>query len=141
MARICCSPPLRVPAAWWARACRMGKRCRNLLQVPAHLALVRAVIGPQLQVGGDAQGLEDPAAFRHQGQPQGDDLLRRHPGQITAGEFNGPLPGRQQAGNGAQGGALAGAVAADEGHHLAFPDVEGDALEHRQAAISGLEAF
>ncbi len=99
------------------------------------------MIGPQLQVGGDAQGLENPAAFRHQGETQGDDLLGRHPGQVNAGEFNGPLPGPQQAGDGAQGGALAGAVAADESYHLAFPDVEGDALEHRQAAIPGLEAF
>ena len=75
MARICCSPPESVPAAWWARSLRMGKRSPNLLQVPAHLALVPAVEGPQFQVGGDAQGAEDPAAFRHQGQAQGDDAL------------------------------------------------------------------
>ena len=99
------------------------------------------MIGPQFQVGGDAQGAEDPAAFRHQGQAQGDDALRGHTGEVLAGEFDGPLAGRQQPGNGAQGGGLAGAVAADQGHHLAGAHVEGDALEHRQAAIPGLDAF
>ena len=64
-----------------------------------------------------------------------------HTGEVLAGELDGPLAGRQQPGNSAQGGGLAGAVAADQGHHLAGAHVEGDALEHRQTAIPGLDAF
>jgi len=118
-----------------------GEALANFLQVPAHLPLVPAVKSPQFQVGGDAQGAEDPAAFRHQGQAQGDDALRRHTGEVLAGELNGPLPGRQQPGNGPQSGGFAGAVAADEGHHLSGAHMQRDALEHRQSAIPGLNAF
>ena len=140
MARICCSPPESVPVAWWARSLRMGKRRPDVLEVPAHPPPSRRWIGPQFQVGGDAQGAEDPAAFGHQGQTQGDDALRGHVGEVMAGEIDGSLPGRQQSRNGAQGGGLAGAVAADQGHHLTLAHVERDALEHRQAAIPGLDA-
>ena len=61
-----------------------GEALADVLQVPAHRPLVPAMEGPQFQVGSDAQGAEDPAAFRHQGQAQGNDALRRLPGEILA---------------------------------------------------------
>ena len=141
MARICCSPPDSVPAALVGPLLEDGEAFPDFLQVPAHLRLVSTMKGPQFQVGIDAQRAKNPPAFRHQGQAQGDDALRGHMGEVLAGELNGPLTGVQQPGNAAQSGSLAGAVAADQGHHLTNSHVEGDALEHRQAAIPGLDAF
>ncbi len=94
--------------------------------VGLHLAVVAAV-GPEVEVLPDRHPVEQPPALGRVGHPQGDDLVRRQAVDALAVEAHlagaGPLQARQRA----QRGGLAGAVAADEGDHLAGVDVEADA--------------
>src|SRR5690606_35350623 len=59
------------------------------------------------------------------------------PDQILPAVANGAPAGPQQADDGAQEGALAGAVAPYEGHHLVLPNLEGNPVEHLRKAVAG----
>jgi hypothetical protein len=72
-------------------------------------------------------------------EPAGDDAVRRQRGDVLAGEAHPPGAGAQQAGDGAQGRRLAGAVAADERDDRAGLDGEGDARERRDGAVGHVE--
>ena len=78
---------------------------------------------------------KDPAAFRHQGQTLGDDLVAGDPAQILTQEGDGAGFAVQQAGNGVQRGGFAGTVGADQGNDLSLVDFKGDALDGVDAAV------
>ena len=59
---------------------------------------------------------------------------------IAAGEGDGARPRPHQAGHGAEQGALARPVRADDGDDLALVDVERHALQHLDAAVTGAQA-
>ena len=98
----------------------------------------------------EAQGLLDgemrhqPPPLRHQPEAEPGDAVRRPPQQGGAGEFGPPAQHpaaepRQQPHEGADGGRLAHAVAAEQGHHLPGPDRKRDAGQHLAAAVAGRE--
>jgi hypothetical protein len=59
-------------------------------------------------------------------------------GDIRASQQNLPLPGVYQPGDGAKRGALAGAVRADQGHDLAFIDLDRDPSQGLDMAIEAV---
>src|SRR6478609_12188281 len=69
------------------------------------------------------------------------DLPRRVVGDVFPAKFDRAGAGAQQAGEGTQQRALAGAVGADQTHRFAFIDVEIDTPEHLDVAISGCEVL
>ncbi len=75
MASICCSPPERVPAACFLRSPRMGEEVVGALHVLLDACRVLAEEGAELEVLGDGQAGEDPAAFGGVGEAHGDDLV------------------------------------------------------------------
>ena len=76
------------------------------------------------------------AAFRHQGQPLGDNPVRRKPRQVLPLEVDPAAFYLHQAGQGPQGGGFAGAVGADQGHNLALLHLEGNAFDGLDAAVT-----
>lgn len=75
------------------------------------------------------------------GEAQGDDLVRGDVGEGFAVEDDAAADRFEQAGEGAQGGGLAGAVGADEGDDLAGLDGEGDALDGFDLAVGDAEVL
>jgi len=90
---------------------------------PNHLARV----SPHQQIVFDAHGAEQPPAFRHMHDPPGENLRRIVPRDIlVVGEISAAL-GRNQSGQRAHQGGLAGAVRADQRGDLATPHRHVDA--------------
>ena len=91
------------------------------------------------QVLGHGQRREDALAARHERQAELGDLLGGQRRDVLAVEDHLALVGRQQAGDGLEQGRLAGAVGAEQGHHLVLADAGVDAEEHLQRAVGGLD--
>ena len=98
-------------------------------------------VGAHLQVLGDREAGEDAPAFGHQAQAGLVHDVRGQVADVLAFQQHLALAGVQQAGDGAQGGGLAGAVGADEGDDLALLDREGDAHQGMDVAVVGVDVF
>src|SRR5699024_9607550 len=84
---------------------------------------------------------KDAPPFRHQGDAVLDDARGGGAGDVLALEGDGAAGGLDQPGDGAQRGALARALGADERDALAAPDVEGDALDGLDAAVAHFQVL
>ena len=80
------------------------------------------------------------AALGHVQQAEVDDAMRRLAGDVVADEDDAAGRGPQQARNRPQECALAGTVAADQGHDVAFGDGEIDAAQHADMAVADFQA-
>ena len=96
-------------------------------------------IGPrgstQAQVLRHGQAAEDTAAFGAMGDAQSHDPGRRQTMDRFALERDPPGPRAREARDGAQHGALAGTVGAQQCHHLAGGDAQVDPTDRRHRAI------
>lgn len=97
-------------------------------------------VGADLQVFLHAQAAEHFTAFRGDADAKLGDIRGLHLGDVLAHEDDMAFAGGHDTGDGAQGGAFPGAVGADEGHQLAFVDVQVDALEGMDAAVIGMKS-
>ena len=84
---------------------------------------------PHLQIFLHRHLQKDPAPLGHLGQTVGHQLIRPHIADVVSLKNDAPRLGAQQAGDGLQGGGLAGAVGPDEGDDLPLVHVEGDVLD------------
>ena len=91
--------------------------------------------GAHLQVFLHGHLLEDPPPLRDLGQTMGHQLGGGDVLNGLAQKFNGAGEGAQQAGDGLQGGGLAGAVGADEGDNLPLVHIERDVLDGVDGAV------
>lgn len=82
---------------------------------------------------------EDHAALGHVAQAEFDDFVRGKIGDGLAVEDDGAGAGADEAGEGAEGGAFAGSVGADEGDDFAGCDAQGDAVEGADGAVVDVE--
>src|SRR6218665_24179 len=124
IASICCSPPDSVPASWLRRSFRRGNssiaRSRSSCTSPfGRLPGGRGGGGGGEGGGGDGVGVEPVYAPARHGDCAG--------------------AGFDHAGDGAHGGGLAGAVGADQRHHLATGHVQRDAVQYLHFAVAGFE--
>ena len=100
-----------------------------------------AGVGAEHEVLAHGQLAEDAAALGHQRDAGLDDLMRRQRRQFAAAEGDRPAGKvRHQAGDRLEERALAGAVGAEDHHHLAAADVEVDVDEREVFAVGGGDA-
>ena len=88
-----------------------------------------------------AEVRKDAALLRHVGNPTLSDRVRGEAGQLEAVEGDVSAARRHDAHDAAKGGGLAGAVAADEGHHLAGLYGQRHALEDMRLAVVGVQVL
>ena len=98
-------------------------------------------ISAHFQVFFHAHLQEDAPAFRHLSQALFHDLVAGHVGNIFAAELDAACAGAQQAGDGLQGGGLAGAVGTDQSDHLALIHMEGNAFDGVDGAVIDVHVF
>ena len=89
-----------------------------------------------IEVGEELVALEDEAEMLA---PQLGELVGRELADVAAREGIGPFARRIEAADQVHQRRLAGARLADDGDHLARPDVEIDMVEHRDAFAAGRE--
>src|SRR5712692_4776077 len=77
-----------------------------------------------------AEIAEDAPVFRHPAHAQSGDLVGRQPPQLSAIEAQRTADDIHPAHGGLERGGLAGAIAAEERHHLALARLERDAVKH-----------
>ena len=112
-----------------------------------HLFLVGGNGGVGLGVGTHIQILfhghvqEHMAAFRHVGKARFHDLVGAHALDAAALVQDIAGLGLQQAGNGLQGGGLAGTVGTDQGDDLALIHLEGDVLDGVDVAVVNVDVI
>ena len=92
-------------------------------------------VSAHLQVFKDGHLEENPPPLGDVGKPLVDQLVALGVGDVLAQKLNGAGAGAEHAGNGFEGGGLACAIGADERHHLAGLDLEGDVLEGMDFAV------
>ena len=97
--------------------------------------------GAHLQVLGDRQAGEDAPALRDLDDAPGHDVVGREAAEVLAVEQDLAAARPDQPADRVERGALAGTVAADEGHDLALHDVERDALQGVDAAVEGVDVL
>jgi hypothetical protein len=101
------------------------------LEVPAG----GLAVGTELEVLADGELWPQLPALGHQGDAELGPAVRRHPQQRAALEDDVPARHRTQPGDGTQRGRLAGAVGADEGHHLPLAYLEAEAEQGLRIAV------
>src|SRR5690606_33717771 len=109
-----------------------GEEGEDPLQVLVDPGPVPAAGGGQEEAFQDRQVGEDPPALGDVAHAQGHHLVGGKLGEVHPGEADRPPAGRDEAGDGPQGGGLARAVGADEGDDLPF-------LHHQVDAVEGLD--
>ena len=112
----------------------------DLLERPPHLRPVADQECTQAQILFDRHARIGFLALGHLDQPAAHDPIGTQPVDALAAEANGASPGLHEPGDSFQQRRLAGAVAAEEGHDLALPDLERDAVQDLDAAVSRLDA-
>jgi hypothetical protein len=110
-----------------------GKALEDLLRPVAVGATDR---GPQLEVLGHREPLEDAAALGHQRDAARDDALRRLADELLVAEADRSLAGAQHAHDGGQERRLPRPVRAHEPDGLARLDRERDVANRRDAAVA-----
>ncbi len=123
------------------RSLQTGKETQTVLHAAVDLGAVVDREGAHLQVFLDGQRGEDAAAFRDMAHAGLHDQVRVHVGDVLVLQDDFALLWMDQAGDGAQGGAFAGAVGADEGDDLAFLDVQRDPLQGMDAPVVAVNVF
>ena len=118
-----------------------GEQLVDPLEVLLDLRLVLAQVCADLQVLHHRQVRKDPAPLGAHGDAGRDDLVDGLAQQLLAVPEDGPGAGLHQAGDGAQGGGLAGAVGADQRDDLAVGHLQRDAPEGLDAAVADMEVF
>jgi hypothetical protein len=93
-----------------------------------------AAVG-ELEVLGDGQAEEDAAAVGHMGDPQSGAVGRGNPSEVLSGEADLPGTGLDHPRDDPQGGSLAGAVGAEQRHHLPGVDGQVEIADHSRAVI------
>ena len=134
MASICCSPPDSVPACWWRRCLRIGKRVNMRSMSSQHLGLVAAHVGAQAQVLLDRQAGEGAAAVGHVGHAHAHHRLGGLAHQLLAVELD-AAAGLDHLAQRAQRGRLAGAVGAEDGGDVAGLEREVHVVQHLRRAV------
>jgi hypothetical protein len=104
--------------------CQDREQLVDAFEVGAQCIAVTLAVGAHQQVVADAHRTEQPAAFRHVGDPARDHVVGREFAEIFSVELDRARPCPQDAGDCAQQCRLAGAVGADETDDLAFTNVE-----------------
>ena len=77
--------------------------------------------------------------MRHVSDAEAAALMRRPAGHVHPVDHDLAAAGRQQAHNGLHERGFAHAVVADNSDRFAFPELQRDAMQHRQFAIAGLQ--
>ena len=114
MASICCSPPDSVPAAWWRRSARIGKRSNSRVHVGGDAGRVGAQVAAHLQVLVHRHVGKDAPALGTMGDAELQDALGRGARDVFAQEGDAARRRRQHARDRLERGRLAGAVGADQ---------------------------
>ena len=112
-----------------------GKVRKNLVQIRADAGLITAEIGAGHEVFEHRHLGKDPAALRYMTDPAADDRLGRQPVDALTVKGYLAVAQRDQAGDGAKGRALAGAVGADNGHQPTSVDPDADAPDGRHLLV------
>jgi hypothetical protein len=123
MASICCSPPERNRPRWATRSSRRGKYRKT----SARRRLVARGAGAehrQAEVLAHGEVRQHAALLGNPRDAAPDDLVRLEPRDVLAAQRHASARGARDAHDGQERGRLAGAVAADEAHHLAIADRE-----------------
>ena len=102
---------------------------------------VGAGIGAHLQIFFHAHLRKNPAAFRHMGQPLGDDFMGNGCGNALVLKGDGAGFGAQKAGYGFQYRRFSGAVGADKRYNLSLFHRKRDVLDGMDAAVIDIDVF
>ena len=92
------------------------------------------------EVLGHGQAEEEPATFRHVGDPEAGAAARRTAGEVVAVEQDAPAHRVDDPGDRPQGRRLARAVGAEEGDDLARTDGQVEVAYHRRLVVAAREA-
>jgi len=115
-ASICCSPPESVPAGWVARLAQAGKACHGALDEPVHFVSVLAIFeAAHLEILAHGERRKHAPALGHQRDAGRGAGMGWQPRNVDSIKKNLSLSGKHRPCNAAHGGALAGAVRADQG--------------------------
>ena len=138
IASICCSPPdSLVPWLAPSRSLQIGKQFEDALErKPARPDHRR-----QQQIFLDIEAGEDAALLRAERDAGARDLIRRAIDQFLALEAHRAGAPPDHAHDRLQRRGLAGAVAAEQRHHLAFVHVEARAVQDVRLAVPGLQVL
>ena len=105
-----------------------GKEGENVFAGSLNYVAVILQVGTEGEVFRHGEVGKNQASLGDVAQPAGDDFVGCQPGDLDPVKANGSGPRADQAGDGLQGGGLAGSVAADEGHNGATGNLKGDAV-------------
>jgi len=139
-ASICCSPPESVARLVPALE-QAGEGLEDPLDVPLDLGAVVAPVGPHEQVLVHAEVDEDAPSLGGHGDALPGDPVRRDAGHDTPQVSDRAARDGDEAADGPQQRALAGAVGPHEGHDLLLRHVEGDAFEGVNPAVVDIESL
>ncbi len=120
------------------------EQCEDPLERPASRLPIAAVImaagarehGEVLSHG---QAGKDAALLRHEAEPKASDAIGRQRADIAIAKLDPAGPRLEIAHDGENGRGLAGAVAAEEAHHLFFPHGQRDAVQDVAVAVEGMD--
>ena len=118
-----------------------GEERIDPLEILCDLRLVPAEIGPQLQVLQHRQVGEYPPSLGTHGDTLADNPVNGLAQKLPAVPLDGAGGGLYKAGDGTQGGGLAGAVGADQSDNLAVRHLQGDTPQGLDAAVGHVEIF
>ena len=121
-----------------AHAAEVGEQVEQALFGPGGAAGAWG-LAADLQVLGHGQVGEDAAFLGHVAEAGAGDAVGFPAGDVGAGEVDAAGGGADDADQRLHGGALAGAVAAEQDQDLAGGEGEGDALQDVGAAVIGVE--
>ncbi len=137
---ICCSPPERLPACWWPRSRRIGKRSSTRVRGLGHGVVILADHpGTETQVLVHRQGREHAPATGHQRQAPARHRLGGLAGDGGAVHPHGAAAHLDQTAGALQQGGLAGTVGAEQRHDLALVHIEIDPEEDLHRAVGDLD--
>ena len=100
------------------------------------LFFVAHEVGAHFEIFEDAEVGEHHAAFGHMGEAASDNFMGRQASDVFAFVQDFAGLGFEQAGDGLEGGGLAGAVGADEGDDAAGRDGQGDAVQRVDGTVT-----
>ena len=89
-------------------------------------------MAPDDEIFLDGQVGEDVAGLRNEADAETNHLMRRKAGDITPVMVDAAALEQDEAGDRLEKGRLAGAIRADDGHDLAWRDLDGNVLHDRQ---------
>ena len=135
IASICCSPPESDPASWPRRSARRGKVPKALSRLRSR-ALRFSRVAPTMRFSSTLRSANTRRPSGHESDAPVDPGMSGRRGDVPAAEPYRARAHREQTGQGHDGGALAGAVGADETEDLARADDEGKAVHGDDIAVA-----